>query len=328
MFKSLIMKNIFFLLLFVQFFSSCTNAQEKKTKQTLAVCTDGKGCEFSEITIAASEVDKLLGKNNFWTAATSNATLILEKCESKKDEKQTLKDIDRSYGGSGQAVVLKKIDLERYLKEKRCFACPNETKKISFSGSGVGESGERYAGNGFFYLNIQADEAYMPNEAFKQMGLMDGEESNAVTVDQFIRNNVMETYTVTEGNKFRQVMDLGSQLGMQQEKLNEQRFKKDFKKTGKTRKYKSNDDIEYVGKDNEGRTISIWLTPSRDVCLPLGRFDAVGFYNLGYLSIDGITYLITEMSGPDFHLKLTSVTDASYQFNPAGYQTIKLPRIE
>ena len=122
MFKSLIMKNIFFLLLFVQFFSSCTNAQEKKTKQTLAVCTDGKGCEFSEITIAASEVDKLLGKNNFWTSATANATLVLENCESKKDEKQTLEEIDRSYGGSGQAVVLKKIDLERYLKEKRCFA--------------------------------------------------------------------------------------------------------------------------------------------------------------------------------------------------------------
>lgn len=328
MFKSLIMKNMLFLFLFVQFFSSCTNAQEKKTKQILAICTDGKGCEFSEIAISASEVDKLLGKSNFWTLANANATLILDKCESKKDEKQTLEEIDRSYGGSGKTVVLKKIDLQKYLKEKGCFACPNRTKKISFSGSGTGESGEKYAGNGFFYLNIQADEAYMPNEAFKQMGLMNGEGSTRVTVDQFIRNNVIETYTVADGKKYRQVMDLGAQLGAKQDRLNEQRFKKDFKKTGKTRKYRGNDDIEYVGKDNEGRTISVWLTPSGDVCLPLGRFDAVGFYNLGYFSIDGITYLITEMSGGDFHLKLTSVTDATYQFNPAGYQTIKLPGIE
>ncbi len=321
------MKSILYLLLFIQL-TSCTNAQDRTGKQHLAVCTDGKGCEFSEITIAASEVDKLLGKNNFWTAATPDATLILDKCESKKDEKQTLEEIDRRYGGSGKAIVLKKIVLEKYLKEKGCFACPNNTKKISFSGSGVGESGERYAGNGFFYLNIQADEAYMPNEAFKQMGWMNGEGSNAVTVDQFIRKNVVETYTVAEGKKFRQVMDLGSQPGLQQEELNEQHFKKDFKKTGKTRKDNGNDDVEYVGKDNEGRTINIWLTPSKDVCLPLGRFDAVGFYNLGYLAMDGITYLITEMSGPDFHLKLTSVTDATYQFNSAGYQTMKLPGIE
>jgi len=314
-----------YLFLFIQLVS-CTNAQEKEAKQYLALCTQGKGCRFSEITISAGEVDKLLRKSNFWTTASPDATLILENCESVKNEQQTLEEIDRSYGG--KAVILKKIDLEKYLKEKGCFACPNHTKKISFFGSGVGESGERYAGNGFFYLNIQADEAYMPNEAFRQMGLMDGEGSNAVTVDQFIRKNVIETYTVADGKKFRQVMDLGYQLGLQQEMLNEQRFKEDFKKTGKTRKYNGNDDVEYVGKDNEGKTINIWLTPSRDVCLPLGRFDAVGFYNLGYLSLDGITYLITEMSGSDFHLKLNSVTDATYQFNPAGYQTVKLPGIE
>jgi len=225
------MKNIFYLFLFVQFFSSCTNAQDKKEKQTFAICTDGKGCEFSEITLLASQVDKLLGKSNFWTTATANATLILDQCESKKDEKRTLEEIDRSYGGSGKAVMLKKLDLEKYLKEKGCFACPNETKKISFSASGNGQSG-----NGYFFLNLKAGEAYMPNAAFQQF--MSGQEgSNAVTVDQFIRNNEMETYTIAEGQKYRTKMALETTVSVvQSDAINEKRFKGDFKKTGKTRK--------------------------------------------------------------------------------------------
>lgn len=317
------MKNPLFIIIIVLLFCIGCNAQEKRGKQHIAVCTPEKGCTFSEITLAPAEVDKLLGKSNFWTTASSDATLILELCQTSKDEKRSLKEIHQAYGGKGEPAIGDRFDLQKYIIEKGCFSCPNHTKKISFNGKGEG-----YSGDGFFYLNIQADEAYMPNEAFRQMGWMQGEGSNDVVIDQFIRKNVIETYTVAEGRKYRQIMDLGSQPGGQQEKLNEQRFKKDFKKTGKSRKYNGNDDLEYVGKDDENRTIRIWLTPSRDVCLPLGRFDAVGFYNLGYLSLDGMTYLITEISGPDFHLKITSVTDASYQFNPAGYQAMKLPGIE
>lgn len=314
--KTIMMKNIWLLFLF--FSSSCTNAQDRTEKQHLAVCTEGKGCAFSEITIAANQVDKLLGKNNFWTAAVSDATLILENCESKKDEKQTLEEIDLSYGGSGKAVVLKTIDLEKYLKEKGCFACPNETKKISFYASGDGQFG-----NGYFFLNIRAGEAYMPNAAFQQF--MSGqEESNAVTVDQFIRNNEMETYTIAEGQKYRTKMALGTTVSVvQSDAINEKRFKNDFKKTGKTRKHlnTANTETEYTGKDDEGRTISFWIAPSPNVCLPPGKFDAFGFYNLGYISVDGITYLVTEISGAGFQIKLTSISDGSYNFNPAGYKS-------
>lgn len=317
MFKSIIMKSIIYLFLFIQL-ASCTNAQDRTGKQHLAVCMEGKGCAFSEITITASEVDKLLGKSNFWIAAASNATLILDKCESKKDEKQTLEDIDRSYGGSGKAVVLKKIDLEKYLKEKGCFACPNETKKISFYASGDGQSG-----NGYFFLNLRAGEAYMPNAAFQQF--MSGQEgSNAVTVDQFIRNNEMETYTIAEGQKYRTKMALGTTVSVvQSDAINEKRFKNDFKKTGKTRKHlnTANTETEYTGKDDEGRTISFWMVPSPDVCLPPGKFDAYGFYNLGYISVDGITYLVTEISGAGFQIKLTDISGGSYNFNPAGYKS-------
>jgi len=311
------MKNILFLFVFIQL-ASCTNAEDRTGKQHLAICTEGKGCAFSEITITAREVDKLLGKSKFWIAAASNATLILDKCESKKEEKQTLEDIDRSYGGSGKAVVLKEIDLEKYLKEKGCFACPNETKKISFYASGDGQSG-----NGYFFLNLKAGEAYMPDAAFQQF--MSGQEgSNAVTVDQFIRNNEMETYTIAEGQKYRTKMALGTTVSVvQRDAVNEKRFKSDFKKTGKIRKHlnTANTETEYTGKDDEGRIISFWMIPSPDVCLPPGKFDAYGFYNLGYISVDGMTYLVTEISGTGFQIKLTGISDGSYHFNPAGYKS-------
>jgi hypothetical protein len=321
MFKPLIMKNIFFLFILVQSFSSCTNAQDKKTKQTLAVCTDGKGCEFSEINIAASEVDKLLGKSNFWTAAASKATLILDKCESIKDENQTREEIDRSYGGSGKSIALKKIDLEKYLEEKGCFACPNETKKISFYASANGE--EAHSGSGYFFLNLKAGEAYMPNEAFRQFYA--GQEGyEQVIIDQFIRNGKMEQYMISEGKKYRHSMHIGTNISViKDDAINEKRFKNDFKKTNKTRKHlnTANVETEFIGKDDEGRTISFWIVPSPDVCLPPGKFDAYGFYNLGYISVDGMTYLVTEISGAGFQIKLTGISDGSYSFNPAGYQS-------
>lgn len=320
MFKSIIMKNILFLILSIQL-ASCTIAQDNIEIQTLAVCTRGTGCEFSEITIAASQVDKLLGKNNFWTSAASNATLILDKCESTKDEKQTLEEIDRHYGGSGEAIVLKKIDLEKYLKEKGCFACPNETKKISFSASASGEDVQ--SGNGYFFLNLKAGEAYMPNAAFQQF--MSGQiGSEHMVIDQFMRNNALETYSIVEGEKYRTTMAIGTNIALiQNDAINEKRFKDDFRKTGNTRKHlnTSNTETEYTGKDDDGKTINFWITPANDVCLPEGKFDAWGFYNLGYISVDGMTYLVTEISGSGFQIKVTAISDGSYNFNPAGYKS-------
>ena len=104
----------------------------------------------------------------------------------------------------------------------------NETKKISFYARGNGQSG-----NGYFFLNLKAGEAYMPNAAFQQF--MSGQEgSNAVTVDQFIRNNEMETYTIAEGQKYRTKMALGTTVSViQNDAINEKRFKNDFKKTAR-----------------------------------------------------------------------------------------------
>ena len=304
------MKSILFFLLFILFTSS-SNAQDKKAKQQIAICEQGKGCEIMEIKTTPEAIDKALSKPDFWINAADSATLVIENCTHKIEEKLSPVEIHQSFGGKGAPKKITDFDLAKYLEQKRC--CANTTKKIAFNGNGEG-----YSGTGYFFLNIQSDEAYMPNDAFKQMGWEHGEGGDFV-IDQFIRNNVIETYTIAEGKKYYSVVDMGSHL--QQDKLNEDRFKTDFKKTGKTRKYDGNNDVEYVGKDDEGRTISVWLTPSRDVCLPKGKFDMVGFYNLGYFSVDGITYLITELSGPNFHLKVTGISDGSYSFNPAGYKS-------
>lgn len=307
-----------FLSLFI-LFTSCTSAQEKKDKQHLAICTEGKGCAFSEITIPAAEVDRLLGKSSFWTTASSDATLILEDCDSKKDEKQTLVEIDQSYGGAGKTVTLKKIDVEKYLQEKGCFACPNATKKMSFYINASGE--DSMSGNGYFYLNLKAGEAYMPNEVFRQLY---GSEAGDIVVDQFIRNGKMEQYMIAGGKKYYHFMPIGTNISLiKDDALNERRFKTDFSKTGKTRKHLNTNNVEteYTGKDDEGKIISFWIVPVQNVCLPPGKFDAFGFYNLGYISVDGITYLVTEISGAGFQIKLTGISDGSYNFNPEGYQS-------
>ena len=314
--KSTLMK-IFFYLPYFFLATACTGtAQEKKALQHVAFCTEKKGCQVAAITMPAAEVDKLLGKSNFWTTAAPNATLILQNCESAKDEKRSLAEIHHAFGGSGTPGTASSADLSKYLREKGCLTCPNATKKISF----WGKTNEGKTLNTYFFLNLRADEAYMPNEAFKQMGLNSGEGGENVIINQFLRNNVCETYMISEGRKIHSKMDLGSHLQM--DALNEKRFKTEFKKTGKTRKSVATgmQEAEYIGKIEDGRTVQFWLAPSPDVCLPPGRFDAFGFYNLGYLSLDGITYLTTEITGPDFALKITGISDGSYQFNPAGYQ--------
>lgn len=312
------MRNILLLLLFLKF-SSCSNAQDKKTQQHIAVCRQGYGCQIIEIKSTATGVDKVLGKTGFWANAADSATLIIENCTSKIETKLSLSQIHQFYGGKGAPKKLDSFDLQKYLKDKGCFACPNTTKKISFYVSASGADG--HSGNSYFFLNLKAGEAFMPNEAFQQLY---GAEAKGIIVDQFIRNGAMEIFTVAEGNKYRTTMALGTTMSViQNDAINEQRFKTGFKKTGNTRKHlnTTKTETEYSGKDDEGKTISFWTTPIDDVCLAKGKFDAFGFYNLGYISVDGITYLVSEISGSGFQIKLTGIAEHSYNFNPAGYKT-------
>lgn len=293
-------------------------AQEQKSKVTIALCEKGSGCK--EIISTKSEIAALLRRPDLVTTANEKSILVIEKCDFKKETKLSLAQLHQSYGGKGEPQKIKDFDLTKYLQEKGCLSnCANTTKKLSFHINTSGE--DAHSGNGYFYLNLKAGEAFMPNEAFQQFY---GSEAKEMILDQFIRNGAMESFTIAEGQKYRAKMPIGTNISVvNNDALNEQRFKTDFRKTGNTRKHLNTNETEteYAGKDDDGKPISFWITPINNVCLPKGKFDAFGFYNLGYISVDGTTYLVTEISGSGFEIKLTGISEGSYNFNPAGYKS-------
>ena len=301
---------------------SCTNVQEKQEQRHIAICEETKGCEFAKLTLKASKVDELLRKNDFWTKASPKATLILVKCESLIDEERSLEEIHQAFGAKDYVEIKNKIDLGEFLKSQNCFqeiaekSCPNKTKKITFS-----FKGEENNGTTFFYLNIEKDEAFMPEEAFVMMGMPSVDpDGGKISINQFIkRKGYIDNYVISGGKKVHSKIDMTSTINAEQEKLNYQRFLTDFTKTGNSRKFQNETELEYVGKDDQGSQINIWLVKSTDVCIPSDKFDIVGFYNLGYFSIDGETYLITELSGSNFQIKVTGLEDAEYSFDDSGY---------
>lgn len=299
--------------------TSC--AQEKKNSLTVLLCEEGKGCKEITNPVNQQEMAKLLNRSDLAEVSTDKSILVVEQCNFKKETKLTPIQIHQSYGGTGELSKIKDFDLAKYVRENGCLLnCANTTKKISFYANTSGE--DAVSGNGYFFLNLKAGEAYMPNEAFHQFY---GSEAGDMVLDQFIRNSTMESYTIAEGKKFRTQMPIGTNISVvKSDALNEKRFKTDFRKTGNVRKHLNTNkmETEYTGNDDEGKIMKFWITPVADVCLPKGKFDAFGFYNLGYISVDGITYLVTEISGSGFQIKLTGISDGSYNFNPVGYQSI------
>lgn len=310
------MKNIILIFTLLISLSSCNKAQDKQAKQHIAICEQGKGCEIMEIKTTSEAIDKALSKPGFWINAADSATLVIENCTHKIEEKLSPVEIHQSFGGKGEPKKIKDFDLAKYLQQKGC--CANNTKKIAFYASASGEGS--HSGNGYFYLNLKAGEAFMPNDAFQQFY---GSEAKGMILDQFLRNGSMDSYTIAEGQKYHTNMPIGTNISViKNDALNEQRFKTDFKETGNTRNHLNTTSTEYTGKDDDGKTMSFWIAPVGDVCLPKGKFDAFGFYNLGYISVDGKTYLVTEISGSGFEIKLTGISEGSYSFNPAGYKNV------
>lgn len=310
------MRNIILMLLL----SLTSYAQEQKDGLIIALCEKGNGCKEIITQSNEKEIAQLLNRPDLGMTSNKKSVLVIEKCDFKKENKLTLAQIHSSYGGIGEPQKIKDFDLARYVRQNGCLSnCPNTTKKISFYIKASGE--EAVSGNGYFFLNLKAGEAFMPNEAFQQFY---GSEAKGMVLDQFIRNGAIESYTIAEGQKYRTKMPIGTNISViKNDALNEQRFKKDFRKTTNTRKHLNTNatETEYTGKDDEGKTIKFWITPVANVCLSKGKFDAFGFYNLGYISVDGITYLVTEISGSGFQIKITGISDGSYSFNPAGYKS-------
>ena len=164
----------------------------------------------------------------------------------------------------------------------------------------------------------------MPNAAFQQ--LYKGQEGfSQMVIDAYFRNYKYITYMIDpEGKKVKMNMNIGISVGgFKNDKLNLAKWKKDFKATGKKRKHfnTTSYQYEYVGNTPEGK-LTFWLVQSGNVCLPAGKFDALGFWNLGYIAFDGKTYLVTELSGSGFKVEVTNITDGTYNFNPVGYQSM------
>ncbi|TJZ61491.1 hypothetical protein FAZ15_09885 [Sphingobacterium olei] len=302
------------ILLCILLISLTSFAQKQKAKQHIAICEQGKGCEIMEIKITSEAIDKALSKPGFWINAADSATLVIENCTHKIEEKLSVIEIHQSFGGKGEPKKITDFDLAKYLQLKGC--CANITKKIAFYASASGEGA--HSGNGYFYLNLKAGEAFMPNDSFQQFY---GSEAKGVILDQFLRNGAIDSYIIAEGQKYHAKMPIGTNISViKNDALNEQRFKTDFRETGNTRNNLNITSTEYTGKDDDGKTMSFWIMPVHDVCLPKGKFDAFGFYNLGYISVDGITYLVTEISGSGFEIKITGISDDTYNFNPSGYK--------
>ena len=309
------MKNLYLTILFLSLVIS-VNAQ-----QTIAICKEKYGCDIAKVNISRTEIDKILAKPNFLTAASKNSLLVLNNCSSTIDGKRTIQQLHIAFGGKGVPKAINQFDLKQYIIDKGCISkCLNSTKKISFK-----ISSSEFSGSSYSFINLKKGEAFMPNAAFQQLYNGQGELANMV-VDSYFRNYKYITYVINpEVGKVKMDVNIGLSIGgFKNDKLNLAKWKRDFKLTGNKRKHLNTNDLqfEYVGIGDEGEKITFWLVESKDACLPQGKFDAMGFWGLGYISFDGRTYLVTELAGSDFKVTITNIIDGSYNFNPVGYKSM------
>ncbi|WP_111306869.1 hypothetical protein [Confluentibacter sediminis] len=145
-----------------------------------------------------------------------------------------------------------------------------------------------------------------------------------IQMNTFIKKNEHTSYTIAEGNKWKIKMPYGTIFNDLNEASFSSKFHTNFKKTGNKKQFLNTKDFqyEYLGKDADGKKMVIWLGPSGNVCYPKGKAITIGFYNLGYIVVDGITYLITEISGSNFNVKVTGIEEGTYFFNTSGYTEI------
>jgi hypothetical protein len=103
------------------------------------------------------------------------------------------------------------------------------------------------------------------------------------------------------------------------------KFFSTFKKTGKVsslggkKQFKS---VEYVGKDDNGKTIYVYLAASPDIKIDTRKTHSLtGHFGLGYVaSPSKRTYLITGISGAEGSVFMTYIENASHSFSGKNYK--------
>lgn len=302
---------------------SCKSKDNEIVKtETVATCAAESGCTFYSVDLTRAEIDQLLNKNNFFVSAKAEAVLVLVDCVLAIEEEHSLEVIDQKYGGAGDARFGEGFDFKNHLLQHACLVFPNNTKRIDYSAV---DKKEGKTLQGYSFLNIKGREAFIPNESFT--GLIP-EAEGSVRVDAFMRDRVMIQYIVDpEGNKWEVRMDIGMTYGPSPEDVdNLAHFNQHFEKTGNRTRFLQTAlySEEYAGRDAEGSPMNIWLVPSTDVMLPPNEFAMVGFLNIGYIQLGGVTYLMHKFTSSLFDVEVTGIQDDEYSFDPTGYKPLPL----
>ncbi len=305
------MKKFYFLCLLF-----CIGLKSYCQDQVITICSEKNGCQYAKVSLTKAQIDILLAKPNFLAKEKGVVLLSLVNC-SPSIEKMTVQQLHQKFGGKGVSKEIKNFDLRKYLLDKNCLGCPNTTKRISFEITTDGQTMK-----GFYYHNLNNKESFMPDESYKEL-YKDMEISN-MTHNSFILDNKFISYTINpEGNKFKSIVTSGSTDQYINSDENIQRIKNTIKKTGNKKPFIATTrfQYQYETQDGEGNKIMMWITPAPNTCFRKGQIVPSGFYNLGYLEIDGEAHFISEISGNNYLIKVTHIEVGSYSFTPVGYKT-------
>jgi hypothetical protein len=174
----------------------------------------------------------------------------------------------------------------------------------------------------YFYLNTQNGYAMMDWKALKSMiqEQPEGEMTQVLTPASHFYQYVKSS----EGN-FSMKMGNNIDGPVMQNMISEEGSKKffqTFKRTGNQTSGTKFKGVEYRGKDDEGRDMSVWLSDPRDILIDTKyTYDLVGFFGLGFIaSSSGRTYMVTGLQGSGASIFMTDIVNASASFSGSGYK--------
>lgn len=194
---------------------------------------------------------------------------------------------------------------------------------------------------GHFFLNTKNGYSLLPHEALSEMAKSDGEINQIMSpFSEFFQ------YIISSEGNF--VMKMSSDISSESNhvwisKEGSKKFFSTFKKTGKIIKLggqKQFKSIEYSGKDENGKTIYVYLAAAPDIRIDTRKtYSLTGHWGLGYIaSPSKRTYMITGIKGGDAGIFMTYIENASHSFSGKIYQPMgerigtaieeKMPEIE
>ena len=175
---------------------------------------------------------------------------------------------------------------------------------------------------GHFFFNTKNGYAFLPHEALSETVQGDGELNQ-------ILSPFTEFFQYTKSSEGNFVMKMSSNISSESNhdwisKESSKKFFSTFKKTGKSIKLggqKQFKSIEYQGKDDDGKTMYVYLAASPDIRIDTRKtFSLTGHWGLGYIaSPSKRTYLITGIKGGDMGIFMTYIENTSHTFSGKNY---------